>query len=100
MTEKWIEDMEVEITNFFKTASKDDIINSLKEAGYYDYTGINPEELDIQDPVYNFHADISSKITLNKKADTLAFSCLFDFEDASSLLYSAADSDVRYALAA
>lgn len=95
MSEKWLEEIKNGIDDFFKTASSEEIIQSLKEADYYAYTGKNPEEIILESPVCIFHTHIIAQNFVFKEKYNFVAS-VQHFE----LIAPAADEDVRYHLAA
>jgi len=45
----WIVDLNKKVTEFFATATAEDIRNLLKKSNYEKHTGINPDTLEIRE---------------------------------------------------
>jgi len=48
--DNWIRDLNKKILEFFMSATPEEIRNALREAGYEEYTGINPDTLELHRP--------------------------------------------------
>ena len=50
MPDKWLKDLNNRITDFFTKATPEEIRDLLKKSHYHEYTGINPDDLEILSP--------------------------------------------------